>query len=867
MFMLFLGLLLFFQPMLTTNLSNAQNLSDITTFEIQTTATQTIKQDIGAGGEEQLISNVVQNSGFEETNANGGPAHYNYYGSAFQYVNPAYTVEKYAGTYACNIQGYGSEQFSASTYLFRNLDIGPTRAYLQENIDFDFWIYMVQNPDVLNGGNIYLRLRFIHEPSSTSYYMYYYFSSLSIPANSGNNAYFNASLPFLSWENFQRDITSDFTAIFGSAAQVYLAYMYLYCQSPADPIGITEVIVDDFSVENSTAYNYCSDNAGFEMGSISYWSDNSQGYGSVYQTDDHTEGSKAINITATTPLGDLEAYGYVENYFGQWNDPPLGFYANDFGDFTIQYDWKYSETIGAFSSQYAAAYLYGYNGSFSFSAYWFLGEVSDTIIWSNYSSSTSRDLYFAADGFGERDVWNTFNLDVYEVASAFDIIDMPYLYYGFQVYSGPEIGSTTQLLLDNFRINTYPTGDPSFEEDWDFTAVNPIPSWEDSASDPYLSFTSDAHSGDSAANLTATTGSANVDLYRYTYVPLVENLYTDFWYRLDKIEENNQNYAYINIELDTGDEIYYMLGSSTLYNPSNSSSDVYFYIESYNQTGEWLNVVRNIAGDVEAAFGPGIYVIDQVRFRTYALGGSVTSLILDDIHFVLDSTGPQLVSQLLLNTPTYYQDALIEIFAVDTLSRVSNVRVYYRTDASWTYVTASPMGMNFMATIPMFDYGTTIEYYFEMYDMFGKSNTDDNGGSYYTYSIVDDVNPIVNILHVNTSSNQGIESVEIEASDIGSGIAYILLYDTGELIGNITTEPYNYIYNASYKQADGQRHLIAEAFDFAGNVDVSEMLLGVDLPSGFVSFFQSWGTLVGAGIVGAAWITVVLIKVFRKPKT
>ena len=55
--------------------------------------------------------------------------------------------------------------------------------------------------------------------------------------------------------------------------------------------------------------------------------------------------------------------------------------------------------------------------------------------------------------------------------------------------------------------------------------------------------------------------------------------------------------------------------------------------------------------------------------------------------------------------------------------------------------------------------------------------------------------------------------------------------------------------------------------DFAGNVDVSEMLLGVDLPSGFVSFFQSWGTLVGAGIVGAAWITVVLIKVFRKPKT
>ena len=863
-FMIMLGLLLVLQPLLMTNLSNAYQFADSTPLEITNSVSNIVKKDIGAGGEEQLIANVIHNSGFEDTYSNGGPEGFNYGSSAFQYVNTI-ASEKYAGTYSCDIQSYGTSQFSANAYLSRQISDNNT-PYVVEDIDLDFWAYIVQNPDISNGGNIFFYLQFYHQPSSTSYYIYYYLSTSSIPVDSGNNVFINASIPSLSWENVHRDVTLDFETAFGPAnPQTYLNYIYVYASSPSDPTGLTEILVDDFSAENSTGYNFITTNEGFETGTTD-WYYNNRGISSVLQTTDHTEGTYAINMTAYTPLPTLDAYTYLESYFGDWN-PDMGYYTHNPGELTIDFDWKYSEPNGAFDNQYARFYIYGHNETYDFELHWMLGDVTDAHRYSNYSSSGGRDTYYLADGFGERDVWHSFSVDIFEFTSAFNINNMAFMYCGIRIYTGNDIGSTTQLLVDNFQLKTYPTGDPSFEEDWNAIPSDPIPSWYGSSSDEYINYTPDAHSGDNAANLTAHSGTGNVNIFRYLNLAVTQNLYTDFWYKLDSIESGLNTYAYINIELYDGGEIYYVLGSSSNFGASNSTYDVYFWVDNFNQTGEWLNLVRNIYDDIEAAFGPGDWEIYDIRFQVYAQGGLVTSMLVDDVYFVLDSTGPQLVSQLPLNTPTYYQDALFEMMATDNLCRVSNIRVYYRTDVTWNYVTATPAGMSFLATIPAFDWGNEVEYYIQMWDMLGNTNIADNGGSYYSYSIVDNINPTVEILNVNTSSKLGIESVEIGASDYGSDIAYILLYDTGELVGNITAEPYNFVYDSSIKQVDGQRHLIAEAFDNAGNSEVAEMVLGVNLPSGFVSFFQSWGTLIGAAIVGTAWVTVVLIKVFKKPKT
>jgi hypothetical protein len=865
--MLILSILLALQPFILANSSKAQIHFNSPSQNILVSENPLIKQAIGVGGEEQLITNFVKNSGFEETEPDGTPSDYYSDGDAFQYADTTYsgsTPSPYAGGYACYITAYGTEQFTANGQLYRALTDGSTRPYLVEDIDIDFWVYLVNNPDLFNGGTMYLSLYFYHQPSSTNWEIRYYFSTTWIPSDSGNNAYINASTPFLNWENFHRDVTLDFETAFGPANPLtYLNYMYIYVNSPDEATGAAELLVDDFSVENSTGYDFIDSNEGFETGNGLDWFGYNRGLSSIYQSTDNTEGSYSLNMTCTAPIYGLPAQTYIQKYFGSWNVPPMGYYVTDPGTLTIQFDWKYTEAIGI-PGQYAYAYLNAENNTHEYRIYWMLGESTDSHIYSNSSSSSITRIYLLADGFGERDTWNTFQLDVYDLATEFNIVNIPYMFFNLIGYTGSDAGSTVQLLVDDFQIHAYPTGDPSFEQDWYYTAANPIPSWHTNVADPYASLTSDAHSGDNAANMTAYIGGTTANLYRFTYLPVTDNLYTDFWYKLESIESGANNYAMIDISFENGHNIHYIVGSGASYTPSNSSANVYIYVDNYNQTGEWFNLVRNINDDYEVYFGPGYKEIEIIQFHLHSQIDSVTSLLVDDVNFVLDSTGPQLVSHILLNTPTYYNDALLEIMAVDNLGRVSNVRVYYRTDVSWSFVTATPMGMYFHADIPAFDWGNVVEYYVQMWDMYGNTNIADNSGSYYSYSIFDNIAPNVQITNVNTSSKLGIESLEIEASDIGSDIAYILIYDTGELIGNLTEDPFNFYYDPEMKQVDGQRHIIAEAFDYAGNSEIAEVILGVNLPSGFVSFFQNWGTLIGAAIVGTAWGTVVLIRVFKK---
>ncbi|MHA1219813.1 MAG: hypothetical protein ACTSO5_14205, partial [Candidatus Heimdallarchaeaceae archaeon] len=282
---------------------------------------------------------------------------------------------------------------------------------------------------------------------------------------------------------------------------------------------------------------------------------------------------------------------------------------------------------------------------------------------------------------------------------------------------------------------------------------------------------------------------------------------------------------------------------------------------------------RNIAEDILLAFGVDNWNITQVRFQVYTSNIEIVSLIIDDVHFVRDSSGPQLISAILLNDPTYYQSANMEILAFDSLSRVVSTRVYYRTDVSWSYVDATMMGMYFHASIPAQDYGNTIEYYFVMTDSFGLVNTDNNMGAYYSYEIIDDIDPFVTILSISTNADYGLAEINLDCGDVGSDIDFVDILDNGTLIATITEAPYLYEWSSSVIQESGLHVITAVAHDNAGNTAEATFDVYVTVyepppgPGAFKSFFQSWGTLVGAGIVGAAWAGVITFKFFKKPKT
>jgi hypothetical protein len=873
-FISILVLILFLQPFLVTNTTSALATIDLNDLEVKKTSNNLIvKKDIGAGGEEQLITNVARNGGFEEASTyDEGPEYFSYYANAFQYTDRAYTVITHGGSsYACSIQGLGSGQFYSNPYLYKSFTSEPERAYLQENIDFDFFYYLVNNPDILSGGTIYLRLRCYHDASSTGWDIYYYFSIHNFPSSNDTwDAYYDLTSPFGSWEAFSRDITNDFSQAFGPApADTYVSYIYIYATSPLKPSGITEVIVDDFSLENVTNFDYIPSNGDFELGTGSGWSDYNTGIGSLYQTDDHTEGNKALNITSYSPLG-LQSYAYLSNSLGRWN-PPLGYYAKEPGQFTYSFDWKYNDE-NANIQTFSYFYLNGRNSTFDFFIAWFFGSGTDTILYSNYTSPTSVEVYFDAEGFGDRDIWHSFSIDLYDICIDYNLTNIAFTGDGFQSNSYGVVDAKAELLLDNLILTNYPTADPSFEEDWESTVSNPIPSWYDNRNDPYISSTTDAKSGDIAANLTSYGSIGSTRLYRYMYLNADPSLFTDFWWRLDRIDSYDYNYAWINIETDEGKEIYYILGGSEIFSSSqtNSSNDYYFFVENFNQTGVWFNLVRNIAVDFEAAFGIGNWNITRIELESYSWGvSSVTSLIMDDVHFVQDTTGPNLISLIMLNDPTYYQNALLEMMAVDTFSRVASIRVYYRTATTWSYVVATMFGMYFRASIPAHDFGNTVEYYVQMWDMFGRSSINDNGGAYYSYAIIDDIDPFVNILSISTNADYGLASIHLDCVDEGSGIEFIDILDNDSYVASIDTAPYIYNWNTTPVQESGLHVVTVIAHDFAGNTAEARFDIFVTVyepPSPFVSFFHKWGTLVGAGIIGVAWASFSIVQFIRKPK-
>lgn len=870
--MVALSLLLLIQPFVSTK----TNLAQTETIEVfkpnEISSDILIKQDIGLGGEEQLKTNFNPNNGFEDTRADGGPEDYNYWGSAYQHTDDIYQGFTHSGSYSCLIQAEGTEQFSANAYLYRYIG-GSPEPFLQEDIEMSFWYFIFSNPDIASGGTQYLRIRFYDSALSNSYYIYYYLSTNSISSNSSNYAYFNLNSTFSTWHYFQRDITSDFTAVFGApTATLYFQYMYFYATSPVNPTAICEYVLDDVSVENAATYDWCAANGDFDDGDGGYWSGYNRGISSIYQTDDHTEGNHAINMTATTIMSGTTADTYIESYWGNWDDPPLGIYANQPGDLVLNFDWKYNE-YNADNNHHALFYLYGYNGSHDFGLYWFLGEDSDTVIWGNDTGPSYSYYYLSAEGFGTRDVWNTLSIDVYEYMQMFNITNMPFMYSGIQISTGSTPDARTELLIDNFNIITDPVGDPSFEEDWYYTVSNSISSWGQNAPDPYISFTADAHSGDTAANLSSYNSYGTARVYRDTHINVGDNLFSDFWWKLDDISATGNNYAYVNLVLDDGSDIYYVFGAGSGFSASNTSSQFYYYVDNYNQLGTWNNLDRNIAEDILLAFGEDDWNITHVRFQVYTPNIELISLIIDDVHFVRDSSGPQLISALLLNDPTYYQSTNMEILAVDALARVVSTRVYYRTDVSWSYVDATMMGMYFYATIPAQDYGNTVEYYFVMTDSFGLVNTDNNMGAYYSYEILDDIDPFVAILSISTNADFGIESITLNCEDVGSGIDFVEIYDQPDLIATINSAPYQYFWDPSIIQESGIHEITVVVYDLAGNTAEASFEVNVTVyeappgPGAFASFFQKWGTLMGAAFVGTAWIGVITFKFFRKPKT
>ena len=362
------------------------------------------------------------------------------------------------------------------------------------------------------------------------------------------------------------------------------------------------------------------------------------------------------------------------------------------------------------------------------------------------------------------------------------------------------------------------------------------------------------HSGNYAVNTTTFNSYGNAYVYRDMYLPVKNNLFTDFWWKLDHITNTAADYSIIYFELNYSYYIYYVLGRSSSSTFSNSTSSTYYFVDNCNVTGTWNNLIRDVATDCYDAFGNSDWIITETRLQSvcYNSGGKVTTLF-DDIYFVRDTTPPDISSVTIQETPVYYEETVVEITANDLLHPITEVVLSYQNDSIWYPILATQIDENtYTAVIPQFDYGTAIEFYVEAFDTLGYNNTDNNSGSYYSFTVADDIDP--ELLIFGPAENETLVGqivFYIESLDIGSDIKEMsIVIDETSLYNGTAIDLYT-LDTTLY--ADGVHTISVSVEDYAGNSIEVERELTIDNPAPVLVVLGNlfnWGTLVGAGLVG-----------------
>ena len=779
------------------------------------------------GGVENIKSNVLSDPGFEEDDGNGGPSEFSGYGTSSIIIDSAYTTEVYAGSYGAYMSVEGTPQHNAYATNDRYLTNIPQRSYMNQLIDLDFWYNCKANPDIGTTGQVYVYFQIMSDIGNI--YMYYYLSAQNFPGgNDTYNAYFDVRGSLDSWININRNFTQDFIAAFPTRVltQSYIRIIYFVCASVANPTGAIVLLFDEVSITNGTNFNYIADNGDFEDGDSYPWDTQRSDPGSVYVTnDDYSRGSQSMNITAYSPTASAYCDASADyGFYAGWQSVPKGYFAQQPGDLVFEFDWKYSDTLAG--EEFAFFYITFGNDTYSGAIFYFLGDNTDDIP-SGYVNQTQPSYvnnFRKADDFGIRDTWNHFSIDFYDEMQSLNLVNMPAYYLGFSTSAdGPD--SRVQLLVDEFELISYPAGDPTFENNFKWFDDDPILAWMTPYNNYYVNITSDAYSVNYAANLTSHGGVTNVYCRRDMHLPVENNLFTDFMWRLDKLTDTTQMaYSLITLRCSGSYSINYVIGENSYVAFSNTSTTYYYDVEGMNQIGVWTNLFRNVSNDVYTAFGVDNWNITQIDLRSYAGNPDVASAIFDDLHFVRDSQGPTITNPVINPlAPEYGETVDVTIDVVDS-TQIITVELYYQIGTgSWVPVSMTPIGDEYSSTIPDADYGITVNYYFIADDVYGNIAQLGSDVSPYSYIVDDTVDPVLTVeVPLESLVLSGTILLNItDAYDLGSGIASFDIIINGTSVYSETTFPVTYTWDTElYDNIDYP--VIFRLEDNAGNfVEIS----------------------------------------------
>jgi hypothetical protein len=766
--------------------------------------------------------NGFMNWDFERAESDGRPGEdWSKTAYAYQRANLSDTAQAHNGLHSASLEcnpGDSYDYVSVGTSDFAD-DIYVTLAmtfafwfYADEsNTNVQSYVYVYLENSTGYDFNVYYVLNWANwNPSNGTYgtYSYLYFDVSQIPVQG-------------QWKEVAREIYQDIEEVLpivDPQTRVHTIQFQLSSNAPSET-GLCRVYYDDVWLLNSTSPNYVQ-SPGFESSPSSYWYTNNENHdrGYLSLSDMHTEGEHSGNITAFCLSNDT--YSRAEMYVRRYNLEDMWPATADLTA-VLEFDWYLElSDLSSDENQHARVEVTYENQTTytNYDVYYVLASGSGGLLGTN----TSTRAYLRAPGFNQTESWHHASLNLYDVLAELDWGNMSIYDIRLVVESHSKENARISVLFDAVDLNVYPTADPGFEIGLsDDVSVD---FWQEAPSgNPLVNKTLDAHTGTYAANLSSEVDTY-VSLSRDMYLPITYSLTTDFYWRLDLFEADGSNYAYsyLNLQLDNNLDIYYYIcASDTIDDSWNSSTSLYYKVETFNSVSPtWRHLTRNVYQDAEGLVVQPEY-IEEIRMVSRAYDDARVSVLYDDMHFVVDQTPPTVSHESGPVAPNYLKSPTVTATADDSFAGIGEVLVHYNAGSGWESVSMTDEGANYAGSIPAQPYATSVDYFIEAIDNEGNSEVDENGGAYYSYTVIDDIGPVISfddpIWYGPASGNL---LVNVSAEDPGSGIDSLLLYIDSLLAANLTSGPYQYVWDTR-EMLNEEHNVTLAARDTAGN-EVSE---------------------------------------------
>ncbi|MHA1387838.1 MAG: hypothetical protein ACTSR9_05350 [Candidatus Thorarchaeota archaeon] len=580
-------------------------------------------------------------------------------------------------------------------------------------LDLDWYIDEIGNPNNVDYFRIQVRM------GNPARNMYYYLGCDTGWIN-GSTGYYLIDGPTGTWNHLHRNVTSDYFEVFG---EIPTAFYLIYTWIRSETNEYTRVFVDDLNLVNGTdvVIGGSTDNGDFEISSG--WAlTTSTDPADISQSSLSYAGDWSMNMTAISynDLARATAQANIGKRLTEINQGQLSFY------------WRIDDWVNSALNTISSVRVSVSNTTTSLTMYYYLCIGGAGTLPINLSGV---DMQFKVANFNETDTWNCFNRNIWEDFHSMSTTDELWIdKITFQVHSSTD-DSRLSVLFDELDFAASIVNDMGYETQGNLGT--PIEGWREPMSDPEFSVTDFAYTGDRAGNITLENyDGLNHEQY-FGVIPFdnTTELILDFSMYIDTFNESSDDYIFIEIYLDDGSSIAFIIANASSEVEGNISED-YILLQDNIVTGQWLNFQIDLVHTFESVTGsmPNT-TLDYMIFGAMAYEDSKLVAFVDDFYIYYDPA-PEITD--VSHSPVQPVDggfALITATIVD--ATIDTVQVDYRVDSgSWSLLTMHRIGASsFQANLTDLTEGWEVEYSIAAVDAFGKSVESMNETEYYSFTV------------------------------------------------------------------------------------------------------------------------------------